>query len=228
MQENFLVISHYFIGLGTLLFFLLALISPKGKPLHKLFGKLFLMTYSILIVFGFLAGTKYDFFEDKSLKFMLWAQAVFCISLLILGYSSIRYKHRPVFFQKLNLVSTLTSILVSISVLILGIIKAQPISISLCSSFILISLCFLRFIFKHQNKPINHLYYHATAFVTAGVFLTYNATGFYGIHDVYDVQGYVNWSRTLKSFVWLFTLLTAINLVVLKVLERQIYKAKHS
>jgi uncharacterized membrane protein len=87
MQETFEVISHFFAGIICLLIFILILLFKKGTTFHKSLGKIFILIYLYLIYIGLIAGAKYIFFDDLSLKAMLWLQALYSLSIIILGLS---------------------------------------------------------------------------------------------------------------------------------------------
>lgn len=62
------------------------------------------------------------------------------------------------------------------------------------------------FILVRGNQKPYYLFIHVSAMSTLGVLLTFNATGFHGIHAAYDELGMVPWLQALKSF----SLITAI------------------
>lgn len=227
-DNNWWVMGHYFIGLAAFAVFGLAAVSRKGQWIHKNSGRIFMILYGVLVFSGMLSGILYRFYDDQSIKFMLWAQSVFSVSLIVQGYSAARLKRAHNRLQRLNTPFIVFAGLMAIITLFYGGYNMQSISTSLGVMMLLIlgkNLFWLR----HKNAAsFPWMYFHSTAMITAGLFLAFNATGFLGVHRVLDDQGWVPWGRVWISFGGFILVLAAVELYLYRRFLKAIQTKKAS
>ena len=204
MQNSISVILHYFIGVGAFFAFILALLFPKGSLSHRIAGSVAVGLYFLVMLSGLLAGVRHHFYKDNTLKMMLWMQTFFAFTLIVQGISAQRNKGELTKIKLLNLQLATAAFVFAICTAVVGGLVSQSIS---CLLGIMVALFTAKnFVVFYLGTPTKNswIYFHSSAMITSGALLLLNGTGFFGVHDVLDLEGVVSWSRVLKSIAPFF------------------------
>ena len=197
--DNLLVMSHYFFGISTFLIFAFNFFNRKGSRLHQFSGRLYLVFFLILVLLGLISGAKEEFYDDRSIKLMLWIQSFFTLVLVYHAWQSGYNKKHNLRDNKLVIFLICLTMLLAGFAVVVGILKGQSITTGMCVVLIILAMKLL-LLPKWNHKLYDRVYQHASAMGLTGLFLIWHASGFFGIHDVLDKMGEVSWLRAFASF----------------------------
>lgn len=202
------VMIHFFVGLLAVVLFAFNFLNKKGSRVHRFSGRIYLFVYFFMILLGLIAGILHEFYEDRSIKLMLWAQSYFTAVLIVHAWFSARSRSVTERSRRAITVLFILALPLSVITAAYGLYKAQSVSTSLGLLLILLTGRYLGFPHWHSGLR-NPIYQHASAMGLSGLFLLFNASGFFGIHHVMDRFGEVSWARSLVSFGLFLLLLVA-------------------
>ena len=204
MDQNFLIIPHYFLGFGALLAGIFAVIIPKKWHLHKIIGRIYLFLYAYIMLSGVLLSVFYDIYSDWRIEVMLLSQTSLAFPLLFRAFFAAKKRVFDPLIKKINFGLTTFSGTIGFFILTYGIITNFGLLTGMGLFVTIITLKDLVEIGLQKPSNYTWFYDHYYGMLLPMAMLPFNGTGFFGVREVYDQFGDVPLSRVLLSFIPLF------------------------
>jgi len=160
-------------------------------------GLLFFLFYGFNIVSAILLTVFFDVFPEVKITFMLYAQMAVVVTLLASSYFGAKQLiHRRILFVRFGYV---VSLLANLLLFYFGLLDSNNIMVGM-------SVLNLTIIFKGFAQTFNPevrayaTYYHAYGAIASALYLPLNATGFFGLYEIYFANEFVTFQRAVESF----------------------------